>query len=621
MPPKLSDADRLDALIPPGTRSTFGRRSTAELTTIDGSGPAWARGLTIPDYALGTEPPVNPLVTQRYMPVSSDAAAPVLPSLFMPGFPKCATTSLYTCLLATFTPSQLGCGDRAEGWGPSACKRRFLLAPLETKGKGHFAERKETFFYGGALASYWQEDLMAFHGPNPRAGSMVHAPPLWAWEAMHRGNGRRASKRSERLATIAELCQNNSQPPQACLASAGSTACRNLKRAHARRPLSAQRIQSWPAPVHEPLCSTTGVASRSAVDASPQDGTIPGVGLRTCTHPGCTRVAPRLPSSSGGKCVWEKTLHGELGRSDLFCVGSLLPWVAERELNATIIDFTPNYLCDPRALPRMRATAPDPAALRFVVVMRDPVMRAFSEWSMFSSWGWDPTKTFTASLLIELRRLRKCNATLYENASLLRALPTAELATYMRRCFRSGQAMMYVETSMYAVCLLHALRHFRREQFLFLRYEDLMRMDRLSIVALVARFAGLDTDAQLLQRASAHGKCSFGDDAAKGRNGRPRSSYSSSSVDSAELLAAAAPQLERLFSPYVELLRELVHPDFRWYVNDHRKTPLNASQIVEFLQAAARKRRGTKSKSPAKSPRPRARARAAAGERGEIVEP
>lgn len=65
MPPKLSDADRLDALIPPGTRSTFGRRSTAELTTIDGSGPAWARGLTIPDYALGTEPPVNPLVTQR----------------------------------------------------------------------------------------------------------------------------------------------------------------------------------------------------------------------------------------------------------------------------------------------------------------------------------------------------------------------------------------------------------------------------------------------------------------------------------------------------------------------------------------------------------------------------
>ena len=148
-----------------------------------------------------------------------------------------------------------------------------------------------------------------------------------------------------------------------------------------------------------------------------------------------------------------------------------------------------------------------------------------------------------------------------------------------------------------------------------------MRMDRLSIVALVARFAGLDTDAQLLQRVSAHGKCSFGDDAAKGRNGKPRSSYSSSSVDSAELLAAAAPQLERLFSPYVELLRELVHPDFRWHVNDHRKTPLNTSQKVEFLQAAARKRRGTKSKTPAKSPRPRARARAAAGERGEIVEP
>ena len=174
--------------------------------------------------------------------------------------------------------------------------------------------------------------------------------------------------------------------------------------------------------------------------------------------------------------------------------------------------------------------------------MRDPIMRAFSEWSMFDAWGWDPTKRFTATLLIELRRLRRRPPLARPRASFLlarlvwhlsqvqrdafpehqaaahaphrraRRLPPHLLSkragdeatpslkgayehlSQVRACLSPhqpspttratslsrGQAMMYVETSMYAVCLLHALRHFRREQFLFLRYEDLMRMDRFN---------------------------------------------------------------------------------------------------------------------------------------------
>ena len=112
-------------------------------------------------------------------------------------------------------------------------------------------------------------------------------------------------------------------------------------------------------------------------------------------------------------------------------------------------------------------------------------------------------------------------------------------------------------------------------------------MPSVSIVTLIARFAGLDTDARLLRQASAHGKCSFGHEAGAGR--KPRS-YSSSSVNAAELLAAAVPPLERLFSPYLELLRELVHPTFRWHSADHTKTPLNVSQRAEFLRAAAARR-------------------------------
>lgn len=50
--------------------------------------------------------------------------------------------------------------------------------------------------------------------------------------------------------------------------------------------------------------------------------------------------------------------------------------------------------------------------------------------------------------------------------------------------------MMYPHLSMYAPCIIHALRYFERDQFLFLRYEDLMRMDAASIVRLVGRFTG-----------------------------------------------------------------------------------------------------------------------------------
>ena len=587
MTPTLSEADKLSTLISPRPPSSF-NQAAPTLAVIDGTGPAWARGLLIPSYALRTAPPTNPPLTHRFMPLSRDAISPVLPSLFMPGFPKCATTSLYECLLATFAPARLGCGERAAGWTATACKRRFLLAPLETRARGQFTERKETFFFGGSLASYFQPDLMALHGPNPRTGQLAHEPPLWAWEAMHREkNGRALTHKGQplRLASIAAMCENNTNGPQVCLAPSRSDECHRLhKRASARQPQREQ--QAVPASAPAPLCSTTGVASRTAVQATP-DGLIPGVGPRSCTHPGCTRIARLLPKSWNGKCTWDRSVNGDLATSDLYCLGSMVPWVSEDELNATVIDFTPNYMCDPNALSRILATAKDPASLRFVVVMRDPVMRAFSEWSMFTKWGWDPTKTFTSSLLIELRRLRKCNTTLYQNAQLLRSLPTPELATYLRKCFRNGQAMMYVETSMYAVCVEHALRHFRREQFLFLRYEDLMRMDRTSVVALVARFAGLDDNVQLLRNASAHGKCSFGADAGTGR--KPLS-FSSSSVDSAEQLAAAAPHLERLFDPYNTLLAELVHPAFRWHTSEHTKTPLDAAQKAQFLLFEAREK-------------------------------
>lgn len=298
--------------------------------------------------------------------------------------------------------------------------------------------------------------------------------------------------------------------------------------------------------------------------------------------------------------MWERELHEDLSLRDAYCINSIAPWAGPSELNATVVDFTPNYLCDPDALPRIHATAEDPSHFRFIVLVRDPVMRAFSEWSMFTTWGWDPTKTFAAALDIKLRRLRNCNRTLYQNVPLLRALPTAELAGYLRHCFGRGQAMSYVESSSYAVCLMHALRYFKREQFLIIRFEDVMRMRTAALLTLVARFVGLDApDSALLRAVAAHGQCRLGTVGGGGGGRRKAMSFSSSSVNAAELLAAGAPRLERYLAPFEALLAELAHPALQWEASHHVLQPLNASQKAKRLRvqleakrkAASRKKR------------------------------
>ena len=54
----------------------------------------------------------------------------LLQTLFLPGFPKSATTWLYNCFLDAFAPRRAGCGADASGWGVHRCNRTFLLPPL-----------------------------------------------------------------------------------------------------------------------------------------------------------------------------------------------------------------------------------------------------------------------------------------------------------------------------------------------------------------------------------------------------------------------------------------------------------------------------------------------------------
>lgn len=237
------------------------------------------------------------------------------------------------------------------------------------------------------------------------------------------------------------------------------------------------------------------------------------------------------------------------------CGDSLLvPWGAPNSSTPALVvtDFTPNYMCDHEAIPAIHSAATRPRNVRLLVVMRDPLGRAVSEWRMFGQrWLWDPMTNWSKAAAHHVRRLRACNGTLFRNTSLLASLPTAELTAYLKACFGRGGATMYLTSSLYSVCLLHALRFFGREQFLFLRYEDLKTLGTEALLRVVARFAGLHIDDELIRAASASKRCEL-------------SSAPASSSHELRERDPITPFLQSFFAPYNRLLAKLIHPSFGW---------------------------------------------------------
>ena len=119
---------------------------------------------------------------------SSNQTQPVLPTLFMPGFPKCASTWLFECMHAAFIPETV-CDERMRSepaltsffgrpqrqsrlpfdpqrWSKKGCdNRRFMLPGIACAVTGGCSHRKELFFYGAGYGDYFRVGMAALHGP------------------------------------------------------------------------------------------------------------------------------------------------------------------------------------------------------------------------------------------------------------------------------------------------------------------------------------------------------------------------------------------------------------------------------------------------------------------------
>ena len=123
--------------------------------------------------------------------------------------------------------------------------------------------------------------------------------------------------------------------------------------------------------------------------------------------------------------------------------------------------------------------------------------------------------------------------------------------------------------SLYPICIAGALRIFKREQFLFMRFEDLMRMKAPALLHLLSNFTGLHTDRQIIEQVRANRECEAGrarkvplSFTQKGNDAKARTAKQD--------LKEAIPDLEKFYAPYNSMLQELVHPAFVWGPETHK---------------------------------------------------
>ena len=126
-------------------------------------------------------------------------------------------------------------------------------------------------------------------------------------------------------------------------------------------------------------------------------------------------------------------------------------------------ESTPLYLYDPAAMARIRQTIP---AVKLIVILRDPVERAHSNWTHLWSAGLEPIGDFVRACAEEEQRIEACWVSFWHYKGLGR----------------------------YGEQLAHAFTPFPREQVLVLRYRLLIDEPAATLDKICA-FLGVETGA------------------------------------------------------------------------------------------------------------------------------
>lgn len=210
----------------------------------------------------------------------------------------------------------------------------------------------------------------------------------------------------------------------------------------------------------------------------------------------CRKPTERWRCEYSEACVPIGPVAGrELGVKSVL-LDHALPRRADVSPYAVSADPSINYFlkAGPRAMRWMYEGAVDPPALRFVLLLRDPLERTYSNWLMFRQWQWEDEPNFTRAAEVEINDLRACDpATFADPAGRLPALPQAELDAYHASCLLGGKKHLlnHVRGSMYAVGALQWFRWFAPKQFLVLDNDEVRALKAEELLGRIAAHTGL----------------------------------------------------------------------------------------------------------------------------------
>lgn len=326
---------------------------------------------------------------------------PVLPTVFVPCCAKTGTTFLWGCTSQAFRPNFVCGSNKASEWTRQHCADRRYVLPGYRISPSGCRAERKEFFFWGGGKG---EDGMHFRHRGVRWLTGMPTP-LYYWQR----NARACHAPSD----VHRLCYDDLP---------ADIAFENIRRA------------------------------RNQIEMVPADGRI---------HPACRKL--RLKSRPPALGDPPGRLPAERIQLEVECA---LPWLNPRAYPGAVnMDFTPNHMSDPLTPLRLWDHLPRPRELKFVVTLRNPLKRAYSEWSMFVKWNWERVKHFGQRLDLEVAKLRACNGTIFRNPSLILTLPHKAFSAYHAKCF-TGQAMEYVRNSMYIIGFRNMMRLFHADQFL-----------------------------------------------------------------------------------------------------------------------------------------------------------
>ncbi len=120
-------------------------------------------------------------------------------------------------------------------------------------------------------------------------------------------------------------------------------------------------------------------------------------------------------------------------------------------------EVTPCYMYHPQAAERMKAILPN---VKLIVMLRNPIDRAYSGYIMGREFGWDDTETFEAALEQE------------EHYKILKIKTLQDNPKYYSE---AQDRLFYLERSKYYSQLKLWFKYFKREQFLFIKSENFFK--------------------------------------------------------------------------------------------------------------------------------------------------